>query len=138
MLNPLRVLTSGVELAGKEEPFFSNGKWRFAERMPWWDSYTGSIPVVIGHYWRRMRPGDRSAVDKGDPDLFENTHPLAWHGLHRNVFCVDYSVGGRWAERKAGTQQRSHFALAALRWPERELLLENGYTLRTTGFGDQD
>ncbi len=37
MLNPLKVLTSGVEQRGTV-PFFSGGKWRFAERMPWWDA----------------------------------------------------------------------------------------------------
>lgn len=35
MLNPLKVLTSGVEQKGAV-PFFSGGKWRFAQRMPWW------------------------------------------------------------------------------------------------------
>ncbi|WP_238541864.1 hypothetical protein [Acidovorax sp. CF316] len=46
-----------------------------------------------------MLPIDRSVVGKGDADLFANTHPLAWHGQRGNVFCVDFSAGGRWAER---------------------------------------
>ena len=68
-------------------------------------------------YWRRLNKFDLGAVGKGEPDLFDNTSPLAWHGKHRNVFCVDFSVGARWAERKAGTVVGQDFKLAALRWP---------------------
>lgn len=134
MLNPLKVLTSGVELRGRV-PFFSGGKWRFAERMPWWDTYAHSTPVVVGHYWRRVRPIDRKAVGKGDVDLFENTHPFGWHGLHGNVFCVDFSAGGRWLERKSGTVVGHDFKLAALRWPERVLQFDDGHEQATQGFG---
>ncbi len=52
MLNPLKVLTSGVEQKGAV-PFFWGVKWRFAQRMPWSDAYTESTPVIVGHYWRR-------------------------------------------------------------------------------------
>lgn len=54
MLNPLKVLTSGVEHKGSA-PFYSGGKWRFAERVAWWETYTDATPVVVGHYWRRVR-----------------------------------------------------------------------------------
>lgn len=130
MLNPLKVLTSGVERVGTE-PFYSSGKWRFCDRVAWWDAYTDETPVVIGHYWRRVKPIDRSTVGKGDPDLFEATPPLAWHGQRRNVFCVDYSVGGRWTERKAGTPVGHHFKLAALRWPERVVQFDDGHLAST-------
>ena len=80
MLNPLKVLTSGVERTGTA-PFFSSGKWRFVERVTWWDKYVDTTPVVVGHYWRRVNPIDRAAVGKGDPDLFESTDPFEWHGL---------------------------------------------------------
>jgi hypothetical protein len=135
MLNPLKVLTSGVELKGTI-PFFSGGKWRFAERMPWWDAYTDATPVVVGHYWRRVHKIDRTAVGKSDPDLFENTHPFAWHGKRGNVFCVDFSAGGRWTERKAGTAVGHDFKLAALRWPERVLQFDDGHVQGTTSFGE--
>ncbi|MBP8183291.1 MAG: metallophosphoesterase [Rhodoferax sp.] len=134
MLNPLKVLTSGVEQGGAA-PFFSGGKWRFAERMPWWDAYTDSTPVVVGHYWRRVHKIDRGAVGKGDVDLFEHTHPFAWHGQRGNVFCVDFSAGGRWLERKSGVTVGHDFKLAALRWPERVLQFDDGHVQGTTGFG---
>ena len=133
MQNPLKVLTSGVEQQCRE-PFFSGGKWRFVERMPWWDAYTDPVPVVVGHYWRRVHKTDRGAVGKGDPDLFENTHPFAWHGKRGNVFCVDFSAGGRWTERKAGTTIGHDFKLAALRWPEKTLVFDDATVAETEGF----
>ncbi|WP_244983023.1 hypothetical protein [Comamonas aquatica] len=120
---------------GGTVPFFSGGKWRFAERIPWWDAYTDATPVVVGHYWRRVHKIDRAAVGKGDPDLFENTHPFAWHGQRGNVFCVDFSVGGRWVERKAATPLGRDFKLAALRWPERVLQFDDGSMQTTENFG---
>lgn len=108
-----------------------SGKWRFVERVRWWDEYEDPTPVVIGHYWRRLHPVDRSALGKGDPDLFDNTAPLAWHGRHRNVFCVDFSAGGRWTERKAGSVVGEHFKLAALRWPERIVQFDDGQSEMT-------
>jgi hypothetical protein len=134
MLNPLKVLTSGVELRGGV-PFFSGGKWRFAERMPWWDTYAQLTPVVVGHYWRRVRQIDRKAVGKGDVDLFENIHPFDWHGQLDNVFCVDFSAGGRWLERKSGAVVGHDFKLAALRWPEKVLQFDDGHVQATQGFG---
>lgn len=134
MLNPLKVLTSGVERKGST-PFYSGGKWRFAERVAWWDEYKDQTPVVVGHYWRRVNKIDRKTVGKGDPDLFENTHPFNWHGQRGNVFCVDFSVGGRWTERKTGTTVGYDFKLAALSWPERNLRFEDGHFQPTRKFG---
>jgi hypothetical protein len=48
---------------------------------------------------------------------------------------VDYSIGGRWRARKAGTPHDPQYRLAALRWPERTLLFEDGAQVPTTGFG---
>ncbi len=134
MLNPLKVLTSGVESKGSA-PFYAGGKWRFVNRVPWWDSYDDATPVVIGHYWRRVHAIDRAAIGKGDPDLFERTHPFAWHGKRSNVFCVDFSAGGRWTERKAGVAVGQNFKLAALRWPERSLQFDDGHVQATHGGG---
>lgn len=131
MLNPLKVLTSGVEQRGTV-PFYSGGKWRFAERKTWWDDYTDPTSVVVGHYWRRVRKTDRSTVDKGDPDLFAKTDPFAWHGKLGNVFCVDFSAGGRWAERKAGDTVGHNYKLAALRWPERQIQFDDASVHATT------
>jgi hypothetical protein len=131
MANPIRVLTSGIERM-VNRPFFSSGRWRFAERVSWWDEYKDEVPVVVGHYWRQYLPLDRISLGKGDPDLFEGLDPTAWLGPAGNVFCVDYSVGGRYRERLSGMSGlRTHLAL--LRWPEQELLLETGERRQTGG-----
>lgn len=132
MFNPLRVLTSGLERKAAA-PFFASGMWRFAERVAWWDEYQDEIPVVVGHYWRQFLPMDRVSLGKTDGDLFDGCAPTQWLGKQANVFCVDYSVGGRFHERfkgQAGVSTR----LAALRWPERELMLDTGECLPTTGY----
>lgn len=132
MLNPLKVLTSGVERQGRE-PFYAGGKWRFVERVSWWDNYDHPTPVVVGHYWRRLAPIDRASVGKNDPDLFAHIPPLHWHGRQGNVFCVDYSVGGRWRARKDGAPVGRDFKLAALRWPENRLVFDDGTVRQTEG-----
>lgn len=133
MLNPVRVLTSGVERRTLT-PFFASGQWRFAERVRWWDEYTDEVPVVVGHYWRQFLPLDRAQLGKGDPDLFEGVDPRAWLGPRGNVFCVDFSVGGRYQERSLGEVPGARTRLAALRWPERQLVLDTGECLQTQGF----
>lgn len=133
--NPLRVLTSGVERLATSS-FFTSGEWRFAERVRWWDHYDHAMPVVIGHYWRQFRPLDRQQLGKGDSDIFGNIAPTQWHGARSNVFCVDFSVGGRYQERRAQQKPGINTKLAALRWPERTLVLDTGETLATSGFGN--
>ena len=133
MLNPLKVLTSGVERTG-QQPFFAGGKWRFVDRTAWWDEYDHAIPVVVGHYWRRLNPMERTEIGLGDKDLFADISPLHWHGKHSNVFCADFSVGGRWVARKKGSDLHHHFKLAALRWPERVLQFDDGSSESTVGF----
>lgn len=128
--NPIRVLTSGVERRGAK-PFFSSHKWRFVDRVAWWDEYTDDVPVIVGHYWRMAEPLEREAAGKGDPYLFAGLGAHAWHGARNNVFCVDYSVGGRWRARSAGAAVASRFKLAAMRWPERELVFDTGERLQT-------
>lgn len=119
MGNPVRVLTSGVERLAAQ-PFWSSGTWRMCDRVPWWETYEEAPVVVIGHYWRRLRPGAGHL-----PDLFAGTGPFDWLGPRGNVFCIDYSVGGRYKERNRG---RTVFdtQLCALRWPEREIWGEKG------------
>ena len=124
MGNPVRVATSGVErLAAK--PFWSSGKWRMCDRVQWWDEYGQDVPVIIGHYWRqvkRVRGSDHAA---SKPEVFVAVGPTEWVGLRKNVFCVDFSVGARYQERKASvTAFETH--LGAVRWPEREIWFETG------------
>ena len=133
MLNPLKVLTSGVERLG-DVPFFAGGKWRFVERVAWWNSYRDPIPVVFGHYWRRPFVPDPSTTTREEAGLFGDTAPFAWHGQRGNVFCVDYCVGARWIARKKGQPVNDHYKLAALRWPERTLMFDDGSTAETTAF----
>jgi len=132
MGNPIRVVTSGIERVAAH-PFFASGHWRFVERIRWWDEYTDAVPVVVGHYWRQFARVDRALLGKTGENLFVDLSPTEWHGLHRNVFCVDFSVGGRFLERPLvpGAVPRSR--LAALRWPERVLALDTGEMLATSG-----
>ena len=142
--NPLKVLTTGVEAAAGQ-PFYAGGKWRFTERQAWWKHYDEPVPVVVGHYWRQLvdvqlPPGQGAQPAPPMPQgercaqggLFRGVPGNGWHGLHKNVFCVDFSVGARWSERQQGiSAERSRLHLAALRWPERELALDNGQVFPT-------
>lgn len=131
MGNPLRVITSGIERYGRT-PFFSSGKWRMVDRIPWWAEYVDERPVVIGHYWRWPTAVDRGVFEKDGPDLFAGTHASDWLGPQRNVFCVDFSIGRRFRERELGYDEGSCAKLGALRWPERELVFDSG-EVHTTG-----
>ncbi|MBP47908.1 MAG: metallophosphoesterase [Myxococcales bacterium] len=117
-LNPIRALTSGLErpLMEHEQADFKGGKWRYLRRLAWWEHYEQNPAVVVGHYWR-----SRSAVQD---DNWATERPTDWAGPRGNVFCLDYSVGLRFAERSVG---RSEFrgGLAAMRWPERLLVFDD-------------
>ena len=124
MGNPVRAVTSGVERLARV-PFWSSGRWRMCDRVQWWEEYDEEVPVIMGHYWRRAKPIQGSDHVATKPDLFFSVGPLDWMGPKKNVFCVDYAIGARYDERKAG---KSAFDthLAAMRWPERELWFETG------------
>ncbi len=128
MHNPIKVLVSGVEQYCAQ-PFYAGNKWRFVERVKWWDDYADPTPVIVGHYWRRALSAAHPLGQQGDLHVFEHIPPYAWHGRRRNVFCVDYSVGGRWISRRRGTPALNAFRLAAMRWPERELMFDDGERL---------
>ncbi len=115
--NPVKLLTSGAEVPVQEgEHFFVGGKWRFVTRDRWW---LGPVDraTVIGHYWRR-----RGEPIVGKVDVWDDVDAFAWSG---NVFCVDYSVGRRFAERARGRQDGFHGGLGALLWPERQVLFDD-------------
>jgi len=131
MTNPIRVVTSGIERVASR-PFFASGHWRFVERIRWWDEYTDAVPVIVGHYWRQFALVDRAMLGKTEENLFTDLAPTDWHGLHRNVFCVDFSVGGRFLERPLAAGMLPRSRLGALRWPERVLALDTGQMLDTT------
>lgn len=118
--NPIKLLTSGPETeVPSGEHFFVGGKWRFVQRDRWWLRPVDR-PSVVGHYWRR-----RSAPVEGKADVWDNVSAYAWSG---NVFCADYSVGRRYAERFRGRTSPFDGGLAALRWPERELVFDDHST----------
>lgn len=124
-LNPIKRLTCGLE-ERSPHPFFSGNRWRYSDRTPWWNNDTDSRAVVMGHYWRLYhapRPGEAWRYSH----LFRDTPPTAWHGLKRQAFCIDYSVGARWRERKSGHHMAaSKYRLAALLWPEKQLIFDDG------------
>lgn len=134
MNNPIRVLTSGVEQKC-EVPFFSGGKWRFVERYTWWDKYEEDKPVVVGHFWRRMN--EEEEQDKIAENIFNGISPFEWHGKKNNVFCVDFSVGGRFKERRKGNVGENTY-LVALRWPEKILVLEDGQMIETKNYKEEN
>ena len=123
--NPLRVLTSALEEPA-DKPAWAGGKWRMTNRSRWWQHYQEAIPVLIGHYWRRDARATPADVT-GDWDYpLEDYGPYEWMGPRRNVFCLDYAVGGRYVERARGGQPPFTCRLAAMRWPERELVFDDG------------
>jgi hypothetical protein len=125
MSNPLRVVTSGVEqLAAR--PFFASGKWRMVDRIPWWDDYAAGLPVVFGHYWRWPDEASRAEFAAEGADPFRGAPAAAWLGPHRNAFCADFSVGIRYVERRDRPNGPWIGRLAAVRWPEAQLVFEDG------------
>lgn len=132
--NPFKVLTSGLEQP-VSQAFYSGNRWRFSDRVPWWNTYSGTTPVVIGHYWRLFNPLP-GQVKARYSMLFDNIHPFAWHGQKNRVFCADYSVGARWRERVQNDErvidpQASRFRLGCLRWPENEIVFDTGHKVAT-------
>jgi hypothetical protein len=123
--NPVRIVTSGIERIA-QQPFFASGKWRMVDRVRWWDDYYDPTPVIIGHYWRWPTRAARSAHSRGEPDLFAEYECHHWFGARSNVFCVDFAVGARHKERLASPGAAYECRLAAVRWPEEELVLDHG------------
>ena len=129
--HPIRALTSGIEKI-VDMPFYAGGRWRFTGRSRWWEDYHDDVAVVIGHYWRHWYPEEANDFVR-DTFLFNGANN-AWLGAKRNVFCIDYSVGARWRDRQATPiipPEHSHFRLAALRWPEKTLVFDDGSVANT-------
>lgn len=128
MNNPIRVLTSGVERLARQ-PFYATGKWRMVDRVAWWHDYRDDVPVIFGHYWRWSDHAVPPGHSRGEPDLFKGQAAGAWLGPRANAFCVDFSVGVRYRERPLAPGARHLGRLAAVRWPERELVFDDGERL---------
>jgi hypothetical protein len=125
MSNPVRVLTSGTEHRAAA-PFFASGKWRMLERGEWWRSYGSPRPVLFGHYWRwpTHDVGERFGEFAHDP--FPDRAWNEWTGAADSAFCNDYCVGARFAERLGWPGEAFRSRLGAVRWPEREVILDDG------------
>lgn len=125
MSNPVRVLTSGTEHRATA-PFFASGKWRMLERGEWWRSYASPKPVLFGHYWRwpSHDVGERFGEFAHDP--FPDRAWNEWSGGADSAFCNDYCVGARFAERLGWPGAPFRSRLGAVRWPEREVILDDG------------
>ena len=77
----------------------------------WWDTYGDDIPVVIGPTRTNGAP---KLMTKSM--MFPRAVPRCPGGLKRNVYCVDYGVGGRFHERHHGVSSDFKGRLAALLW----------------------
>ncbi len=120
--NPVTLLTSGPE-AKVATPFYAGGKLRHEGRVAWWDDYRDDPWCVFGHYWRISLPGEEGER------LFDPARPHSTLGNGR-IVCIDYSAGKRWRERLDGQSEGTFLtALAALRWPERLLIFDDGRTV---------
>jgi hypothetical protein len=120
--NPMKLLTSGAEVeVAPGGHFFVGGKWRFVTRDRWWHRPVDR-PTVVGHYWRRRGP-----PIEGKLDVWDDVPPYAWSPTEQTggVFCVDYSVGRRYAERARGRDRNFDGGLAAMCWPERVLVFDD-------------
>lgn len=125
MSNPVRVLTSGMERRAAQ-PFYMAGKWRMVERVEWWQDYASDVPVLFGHYWRWPTPETGLRWGKYARDVFEGRAANEWLGPRDSAFCVDYSVGARYVERLNDPGEPFVSRLGAVRWPERELIFDDG------------
>lgn len=132
-INPIKRLTSGIEMRSAQ-PFYSGNRWRYSDRTAWWNDVDDPTPVIIGHYWRMFRQPARQHAARYNL-LFEGVPPTSWHGRHQQVFCIDYSVGARWRDRKLrGAVEPTHFRLAAMLWPERQIVFDNGDKCPSTDY----
>jgi hypothetical protein len=115
--NPLEVLTSGPERPA-DVPHWLGKKWRFLERVAWWQDVELDRPTVFGHYWRHRRyealiPYDEHAA------LFGAATAGDWLGPGGRAMCIDYRWPSEW----------SRPALAALRPDLGELVFWDGERL---------
>lgn len=127
MRNPIRVLTSGIEVRA-EKKFYASGKWRFVQRQNWWDFYENKKPVIVGHYWRKYN----SELTHNDENIFKEIPENSWHGKLQNVYCVDYSVGARFLERKHKVSVGTYGKLASISFPEKKITFDDGFSTETT------
>ncbi len=106
-LNPVKLLTSGPEEPASK-PKHSGGSLRRTQRSTWWLNRNPSESepekvCIFGHY-ALPRGAERAS---------------------RDAYCIDYGVGKRALERLAG-RHVFESRLAAFRWPERQIVFDDG------------
>ena len=129
MGNPISVLTSGEERRAAKV-YTAGGKFRFVDRVAWWNDYADERAVVVGHYWRRYHAQEVAGYRESGWDLFAGVEPCQWQGERRKVYCVDFSVAGR-AIGRDNEQLKKECRLAALRWPEATIMFDDGQEMAT-------
>lgn len=102
--NPVLKLTSGP-VARLEMPLRQGDRVQYTRRVPWWNEYQDQAFCVFGHYSRL------EGTFFGSP----------------SCFCIDFGVGRRWIERQMGVTDSFAWKLAALRFPEREVVFDDGH-----------
>lgn len=101
--NPVKRLTSGPE-ERTATPENTGGKLRNERRVIWWNDYRDPAFCVVGHY--SLPDGESRG--------------------NGSAFCVDFGVGNRWMERRVGFNEGFSGKLAAMRFPEREVVFDEG------------
>ena len=101
--NPVKLLTSGPE-ERTDTPINSGGKLRNEKRVLWWHDYKHEAFCVFGHY----------SIPNGEP-----------RG-NGSAFCIDFGAGKRWTERRTGKTSGFLCKLAALRFPEKQIVFDDG------------
>lgn len=124
--NPIKIITSGKEDYVKK-PYYIGGKWRFLDRLKWWDFYNSDTDIIFGHYWRKYQSSCKNS-------MFNNIDYNSWHGYKNNVFCIDYSVGARFEERNHNLSLGTMTNLVALQLPDKILIDENGRETNTINY----
>ena len=74
------------------------------QRVAWWSQYEGSAFCVFGHY----------------------SHLRGEFVGSRSSLCIDFGIGKRWTERRRGVVDSFVWKLGALRFPELELVFDDG------------
>ena len=102
-LNPVKVLTSGLEVKVKEA-FEASGRVRYLERSPGWNGYDDDSFCFFGHY----------------------SLPYGKSRSATRAICVDYGVARRWVPKTPGDDAPFKWRLAATRFPELQIVFDNG------------
>lgn len=112
--NPVKILSSGPE-ERTDEPIEAGGKIRNEKRVRWREKYRDAF-CVFGHY----------SIPDGEPSQDGESTPGSIPRGKGSTFCIDYGVGKRWTERGKGNTTGFSSKLAALSFPDRVVVFDDG------------